>query len=357
MKTLPPLAEIERLLIVKTSSLGDVIHALPAVEAIKRANPELILGWVVRRRCADLLQGCPWIDHLYVIENKPSLRALWELRKTLRAQKFDVALDMQGLLLSGLITRLSGAPVRIGWDRNREQNAKFLTHPIVPGKPRDVGVRHEVELLYGFPHVFGVDVPLGLFSPQTFLAESGRAFAQERLAGLPSPRIALNVGSAREYKRWPAAFWTRLAQSLAETGAGLVFVGDKTDAVTVADIRGYLPADVLLVDVSGQTSLRELAAVLAGCDLLVSGDTGPMHLAVAVGTPVLALFGATDPRRHGPYGTLNHVISGPDGPTAGRPTPEQGRAAMLAISPETVLAQIAALPLNESCAKKYSSLT
>ena len=171
MTPLPPLSSIGRLLIVKTSSIGDVIHALPIAQAIKEAHPDLMLGWVVRRRCADILRGCPWINTLHVVEDKPSFAQLARLRRELRREDYRCALDMQGLLLSGLITRLSGAPACLGWDRNREGNAFWLTHPIVPGRDSDRrGDRHEVDALYGFAEVFGVNSAHPEFSAQPFLA-------------------------------------------------------------------------------------------------------------------------------------------------------------------------------------------
>ena len=342
MNLLPSLAENERLLIVKTSSLGDVIHALPVLDALKAARPGLSVDWVVRRRCADILRGNPHIDQLYVIEDTPSFGQLRDLRRTLCAEHYPLALDMQGLLLSGLVTWLSGAAVRVGWDRNREANALFLTHPNVPGRAREVGVRHEVDLLYGFARALSVETRPEEFPPQPYLAAEGRKTAAEWLRGLPRPRIALNVGAARAYKRWPPEHWLELACALLSQGHSLVLVGDKNDAAVVAGIKEKLPLAAHVVDLSGQTTLRELAAVLAECDLVVSGDTGPMHLAVAVGTPVVALFGATDPRRHGPYGRRNTVLSDADSITSARPTEAQGAAAMGAIVPAAVLAAVEA---------------
>ncbi len=332
--SLPPLADIQRLLIVKTSSLGDVIHVLPVVQAIKDAAPHLTLGWVVRRRCADILTGNPAIDHLYVLPDKPSLRELLKLRRDLHSAQYDIALDMQGLSLSGLVSRLSGAPTRIGWDRNREGNALFLTHPLVPGKAGDA---HEVDLLYGFADALGVHSQHPEFTPQPYLAAENVA-TEEWLSGLPRPRIALNVGASRAYKRWPLENWVELAQVLTQAGRSIVFVGDKTDAETVAQITPTLSAN--FVDLSGKTSLRELASVLAACDLLISGDSGPMHLAVAVGTRTVAIFGATNPVRHGPYGARNTVLHDP---VPGllvpgkRPTEAEGAACMARVTPERVL--------------------
>ena len=290
---LPPLADIARLLVVKTSSLGDVIHALPVVQAIKDAAPHLTLDWLVRRRCVDILVGNPCVDNLYMMPDSPDIVDLVKWRYELKPNNYEVALDMQGLLLSGLMTRLSGAAVRVGWDRNREGNALFLTHPIVPGKAKNV---HEVDLLYGFADALGVHAEHADFTPQPYLAAEHAVSAEAWLRDLPRPRIALNVGASRAYKRWPLENWTAVASALTQAGRSVVFVGDKADAEVVAQITPHLPGS--FVSLAGKTSLRELASVLAACDLLISGDSGPMHLAVAVGTPTVALFGATNPARH-----------------------------------------------------------
>ncbi len=336
---LPPLADVQRLLIVKTSAIGDVIHALPVVQAIKDAAPGMVLDWVVRARSADVLRGNPAIDTLRVLPDKPKLADLLTLRREMHAAHYDMALDMQGLALSGLVTFLSAAPVRMGWDRGREGNVLFLTHPVVPGK---APVRHEIDLLYGFAEALGVYTAHPEFTPQPYLAAEGADKAKSWLEGLPRPRVALNVGASRAYKRWPAQHWGEVALGLAGDGVGLVFIGDKSDAAVVAELTPTLPGGSF-VDVSGQTSLRELASVLAACDLLVSGDSGPMHLAVAVGTPTVALFGATDPKRHGPYGRRNVVLHDP-APGAmvpgKRPTEEAGVASLARLTPSQVLAAV-----------------
>ena len=337
-RPLPPLSEISRLLIVKTSSIGDVVHALPIVQAIKEAAPHLSLGWVVRRRCAEVLRGSPFIDTLYVQPDRPTLPELWSLSQNLQDGRYELALDMQGLALSGLVTQLSGAPLRLGWDRNRELNALFLTHPIVSGRGRH---SHEVDLLYGFAEALGIHIAHPNFSPQPYLAAKSLTQANKWLAELPRPRVALNVGASRAYKRWPVDRWREVAKELTASGHSLVFVGDKTDAEIVAQIAPSLTGSFL--DLSGKTSLPELASVLASCDLLVTGDTGPMHIAVAVGTRVVAIFGGTDPARHGPYGARNIVLHKPiPGLIAPgkRPTDAQGAACMAQITASDVLAAV-----------------
>ncbi|BDI33049.1 lipopolysaccharide heptosyltransferase I [Capsulimonas corticalis] len=308
---LPSLANVKRLLIVKTSSIGDILHALPAVEAIQRARPDISIDWVVRKRCASVLEGNPVIRALHVVPNKPTMRDLLSVRRDLRARRYDCALDLQGLGLSGLLTWLSGAPIRIGIDRNREGNAYFLTHPIVSAKlGGEHGDRHAVDILYGFSELFGAHPKRGEFPEQRYLTDGIASEVLVDVRALPCPRVALNVGASWEYKKWPVGYWVELADTLIEQGRSIVFVGDSKDAEVVGQVKIKMRAAEPIVDVSGRTSsLRELAAVLESCDVLVTGDTGPMHMGVAVGTPTVALFGATNSDRTGPYGARNIVLN------------------------------------------------
>lgn len=323
LRTLPSLDQIDRLLIVKSSSIGDIVHALPVVEAIKKAKPGITIGWVVRKRCADVLTGNPNIDRLHLVDNKPQLGDLLRLRRELHAQHYQCALDMQGLFLSGVYAWLSGAKARIGIDRNRENNALFMTHPIVLGKPegkrapkRRPGApapvqdpdRHAVDILYGFAELLGVWIDHDDFPPQHYLGEGAPAHLLDPVHAASGPKVALNVGASSKYKQWPVEHWISLAGSLAVAGKTVVFVGDKRDGIVVKDIIDGMRFKEGVIDLSGKTKLRQLAAVLDACDVVVTGDTGPMHIAVAVGTPVIALFGSTNPDRTGPYGKRNVVL-------------------------------------------------
>jgi len=219
---------------------------------------------------------------------------------------------MQGLFLSGVYAALSGAPIRIGIDRNRENNKLFLTHPVIPGKPEntDGPDHHAVEILYGFAEFLGVPVDHTDFPAQPFLAEGADASMLAEIARGPGRKICLNVGASSMYKQWPVDHWSKLAATILDAGDTVVFVGDKRDAEVVKQVTSTLgehPGGT--VDVSGRTNLRQLAAVLQACDVVVTGDTGPMHIAVAVGTPTVALFGSTNPDRTGPYGKRNVVLN------------------------------------------------
>jgi heptosyltransferase I len=291
----PERPRLRRVLMVRLSALGDVAHALPLAEALRAGlGPSVFLGWAVRSRFAELLHGNPHLDAVYELPGTGA-RAVAAFGKRLRGEQYDAALDAQGLLLSGVVTRLSGAPLRIGLDRNREGNRLFLTHPIVPGRERT----HFASKLLGFCDALGI--PRLTPRPQTYLAEAEAEPARALLAeaGDGGPRVALILGASNPYKTWPVERWAAATRLLADQGARVVLLGAPDERSTAARVceeaRGCVAASL-----AGRTTLRMLAAVLAQCDVVIGGDTGPTHLAVAVGTPVVGLYGVTDPALTGP---------------------------------------------------------
>ena len=162
------------------------------------------------------------------------------------------------------------------------------------------------------------------------------------LAPVPRPRIALNMGASRDYKRWPLDSWKVLARALLDRGYGLVFTGAQEDTSAGETVRSALQEGSRALNLCGRTGLRQLASALSLCDLAVSGDSGPMHLAVAVGTPVVALFGGTSPVRHGPYGMDDLVLHkpAPGEEPSRRPSRDFGLASMRAITVADVLGAI-----------------
>jgi ADP-heptose:LPS heptosyltransferase len=274
-----------------------VVHALPLAEALRTGlGPSVEIVWAVRNKFADLLTGNPNLSQVYVLSGTGP-RDLIGFGKRLRQgeRAFDVALDAQGLLVSGIVTRLSGARLRIGLDLNREGNTHFLTHPVVPAKQR----MHMVEKLMGFCDVLGVPRPAP--QPQRYLAEGQREAARALLqrADGNGPLVGCIVGASTPEKTWPVERWVTLAGILTAQGARVVLLGGPGEAETAARIteesRGAVAANLV-----GQTPLTTLASVMAKCDVVVGGDSGPTHLAVGVGTPVVGLYGVTDPVRTGP---------------------------------------------------------
>ena len=296
-----------RILLIKPSALGDVVHTLPVVATLKRRYPEIPLDWLVEEESAPLVAGHPAVASIVVSGRRRWLRqlrrpaeaasALGEMRglvTELRRRRYDAVLDLQGLLKSAVYVVAAGAPVRVGLADAREGAGWVLTHR-VPVPPQPV---HAVERYLALAAAVGAretvrdfTIPLG---PDELEA------AQRLLADLPRPCVALHPAARWETKLWEVERWRAVAASLAGEGAGVVVTGSLADAPAAAAVcEGLRPAPRSL---AGRLSLKGLAAVLRSVDLMITVDSGPMHIAAAVGTPVVALFGPTDPARTGPLG-------------------------------------------------------
>jgi len=298
-------ARLRRVLVVKLSSLGDVVHSLPLLDALRDGlGPDAHIGWAVERRFADLVRGNPNVSALYELDKK-GFREVRDLGRRLREAGFDAALDAQGLLVSGAVARLSGAPVRVGWDANREGNRLFLTHPVVPYSGR----RHVTARLLGFCDALGLARTPP--RPQTYLANAEATAADALLAEVRGgPIIGCIVGASTADKVWPAERWAEAARLLAADGLRVALLGAKGEAATAANIVQQAGPSAGVTNLVGRTATpRVLASVLARCAVVVGGDSGPTHLAVAVGTPVVGLYGVTDPERTGPqWGPASAVV-------------------------------------------------
>jgi len=287
------------------SSIGDIAHALPVVSLIKLSFPDIEIGWVVRERCKSLLAGNPDIDRLYTLPDKPGVLGLLKLSSELKADRYDTALDMQGLALSGIVTRLSGAKRRIGLDRNREGNSIFLTDPIVPGKDRS---RHALDVLYGFAEALGIAPIRGTVVKQQYLADARSEKADELLSGLSHPIIAFNMGASTPQKKWPRQCWIALGKKVLEKYGSIALLGGASDSEAIRATEEGIAGGERVRNLCGKTDLMELASTLAKCDALVSADTGPLHIAVDVAAPCVAIYGPTNPASVGPYGDRNAIL-------------------------------------------------
>jgi heptosyltransferase-1 len=319
-------AEPRAVALVKLSSLGDVIHALPVAEALTTAFPRARLVWLVERREAALLRDHPALDEVIDVDTRAwrsartpgqvmsVVRSLMALRRRLRAARFDVAIDLQGLVKSGAVVRATDAPLRIGfaagWSRER-LNTLFTTRRVTP--PPEA--RHVVDQYLTLLEPLGVAVP-----PQRARFRlPTRAAAESRIddffvgVGL-KPRhrlVVLNPGAGRTNKRWPVARFRALAERLCHVDGAHVLVlwgpSEREAARAIAEIPAPRPA------LAPPTDLDELAAVVRRASVMVAGDTGPLHLAAAVGTRCVGLYGPTSAARNGPYGAGHRVIAAPDG--------------------------------------------
>ena len=303
----------DRILIVKPSAFGDVVHSLPFLVALRRSYPKARVGWVISRACAGLLEGRPDVDDLYVFERKRwggfrnlmrNLREMRAFSRTLRAQKFDLVVDLQGLFRSALLTRMTGAPRRVGFANARELGWVFYTDRVRVPSPD----MHAVDRYLLVAEHLG----LAIERPVRFnvcVTEDARARASAMLGAVNPggrPVAALIPGSQWPSKRWPAELFADLAGRLGERGFCAVFLGAPDDVPLVERIRAMManPAASL----AGKTTIPQLSAVLGRAGVVVANDSGPMHLAMALGRPVVALYGPTSPDRTGPYGGRATVL-------------------------------------------------
>jgi lipopolysaccharide heptosyltransferase I len=294
--------EPARVCIIKPSALGDVVHALPILAALRTRWPSARFAWVVNRLFRELLEGHPDLNELIVHDRTAragdflGVAANSALFRKLRQRRFDLAIDLQGLLRSALMTAATCARVRVGLADAREGARWFYTDLVDASRLR----LHAVERTRRVAAAFGGEMA----EPQFDLAISAdhARWATETLAALPTPRIILNVGARWLTKRWPPEHFAAIGRRLiAGYQAGLIAVGGAADRPLVqALLSRFAPGDVL--DLSGRTNLHQLAALSARSDLFISNDTGPLHLAAAVGARVIGIYTCTNPALTGPFG-------------------------------------------------------
>ena len=289
-----------RILLVKPSALGDVVHGLPVASLLKRRWPDARLDWLVSRPFAPLVETCPAVDETVVFDRnrgapvRVQRAADADLGRRLRDGRYDLVVDLQGLFRSAWFARRTNAPVRVGFARPREWATWGYTHR-VPEKP---GFRHAIERNLDVAEVLGCGRSPVEFRVETTPADG--AAADNLLKPLENRPFALLMpGTNWPTKRWPASSFAGLARKLREKHDLSIVLAGADDAASARP--AFSGVDHL--DAVGRTSVRELAALLRRAAIAVTNDSGPMHLAAALGTPVVAAFGPTDPRRTGPFGS------------------------------------------------------
>ncbi|MDY6850989.1 MAG: lipopolysaccharide heptosyltransferase I [Thermodesulfobacteriota bacterium] len=300
------------ILIVKLSAVGDVVQSLPFLEALRRAFPQARLTWLVEEAASGIITGHPLLDRVIISRRKhwqkelkkgrirSTLGEVVRFRRDLRAEKFDLVIDLQGLFKSGILVYLSGGRRRIGFDRSRELSYLFMNERLAPYDPD----RHALLRYLDVAAYLGADTNEVKFNLPVNRAAA--AEAENLLAGTGPRFVAINPGAKWTTKLWPFESWIELCRRLVDDSRVQVVLTGGPDECAV-NKRIALEAGGVL-DLTGKTSLKTLAEVLRAADLVVCPDTGPMHLAAAVGTPVVALFGPTAPWRTGPFGPGHTVL-------------------------------------------------
>ena len=332
--------DLSRILLIRTSALGDVVHCLPVLTALRRRFPEARIGWVVEEAMAPVLAGHPHLDELFVVRFRPWRRRLLRartrrevaaLRAALRRFAPQVALDLMGNHKAGLVARGSGAPRRLGLERTqrREPSSALWINETVstPGV-------HAVDRALSLAHALGApeDEPADFAGHLLF--GSVPASAPDEASGAGAP-ILIQPGAGWGNKTYPPEWWGRVAAEL-RRAAGIearvaVAPGEEHLARRVVEASAGAAVAVPALD------LDTLASALRRARLVLGGDTGPTHLAHALGTPVLCLMGPTDPARHGPYGAPERALAVRLPCSFCYKRFDEAKACLLSISPDRVV--------------------
>jgi lipopolysaccharide heptosyltransferase I len=296
----------ERILIVRLGSLGDIVHTLPVISALKRAMPHSQIDWIVDERNQAILELTQGLNRLIVLPTRAkSIIGTWKILRELRQQHYDAALDLQGLMKSAVVARVSGAKRIIGFSREhlRESAARlFYTEVCAPSnKP------HVIDKNLSGAAALGADVTLKEF-PISVPASAKPAELRSNLGLQPSTDyVLLNPGAAWPNKRWLPARFGELASWLKShhnLGCGVLWgPGEQSLAEEVVAFSNGTAV------IAPRTTIGDLVALIKDARLVVSGDTGPMHIAAAVETAIVGIYGPTDPLRNGPWAPGDLTIS------------------------------------------------
>jgi lipopolysaccharide heptosyltransferase I len=328
-----------RLLVVRLGAMGDILHSMPAVTALRQAHPEWRIGWAIEPQWRGLFcangggpgqPAMPLVDQVHVVPAKrwaksplspATIRDIRRVRRELRAMEYDIAVDMQGAVRSAMVARWSKAGQVIGEAEPREFVAKWLFDERVPTR----GVHVIEQSLEVASAILQEKLPMTLpLLPRDPAAEA-------MAAGIRQPFVLLSPGAGWGAKRWPAERYGDVAERLAEAGYGVV--------INSAPGEEYLAEEIVKTSAGAAQAvtfdLAHLIAVTRRADLAIAGDTGPLHLACALDTPVVGIFGPTDPARNGPYHCRSRVLRHPASVRdhSRRKEPEAG---LLTITPDDV---------------------
>lgn len=295
-----PLTEIQptRLALIKPSALGDIVHALPVLHALRHRFPAASITWIVNRSYASLLRGNPSLNGLIEFD-RHRVRSWPHFALSLRRMRFDLVIDLQGLLRTGLMTWATGAPRRVGLSSARE-GSRFAYTDLIHDD-RDL---HAVDRYWRVAQAVGV----GAAEKRFDLARDSAAesWADGEFSSMPRPWHVVSLGSRWETKRWPVPhFVSLLMRATDQFGGSVIFVGAPNEA-TLAQ-QAMLTLTCPVKDLAGKTTLAQLVSILRRADVVLANDSGPLHLAAALGRPVVAPYTCTQVRRHGPYGQAGGV--------------------------------------------------
>lgn len=309
-----------RILIIKTSSLGDIIHTLPVLEYLRQVAPAAAIDWVVDEAFKDLMSDNPLIERVLTVafrrwkKNPFAMQTHQEILRfvhELRQQRYDLVFDLQGNSKSGLVCRLARAERKIGFSREHLQerlNLLFTTEQ-VSFKETDRNAVQRYLRVVSSPFAVSTDN----WQPRSDIATSAadEAVADAALSRSGSPQILLHTGTTWQTKLWYEEGWHQLGQELLgryPAATVLLSWGNREEQQRAEHLATLVGEQAVVLP---SLSLKQFAAVLKRCDLVIGGDTGPVHLAAAVGTPTVSFYRCTDGERNGPFGPQHAVVQSP----------------------------------------------
>jgi lipopolysaccharide heptosyltransferase I len=305
MKSLTFSSPPRRILLIKPSAIGDVVHTLPILALLRRRWPAAHLSWLLTPACAGLLEGHPLLDEVLVFQrhhfgrgwrDPASALSLIEFLSDLRDRNFDLVIDLQGLLRSGLLAWQTRAPVRIGFANARELAPAFYTHRVPIHSPE----QHAIDRYLRVAVALGCDVNAPVEFP-FHVSDQDRNQVSAMLNGTGRYAVLL-PGTNWPTKMWPVERYAALVTPLRERfGMASVVAGSREEIDLAAQVTGG-------INLAGKTTLRQLAALIEGAALVIANDSGPMHIAAAMNRPLVTLFGPTNPLRTGPYRRRDSVL-------------------------------------------------
>lgn len=308
----------QRILLIKPSALGDVVHALPVLNLLKQRWPAAKISWLIASSFAEIIRGHPQVDEVIAFDRDRFSRAwydpfataeLFQFIQLLRSRRFDLVVDLQGLFRSGILAALTRAPFRVGFANAREMAHLFYTHHV----PIESMEQHAVDRYLAVADALGCRREPVRFDLS--VSDATEAEVDSMLHGVG--RFALLLpGTNWPTKRWPAEHFAGLIAPLRQKHGLSTVLGGGPDAVPIAaEIRKvYYAANAesesreANLDLTGHTTLPQLVALIRRAELVIANDSGPMHIAAAMNKPLITPFGPTNPIRTGPYQRLDSVI-------------------------------------------------
>jgi len=288
---------LDRVLVVMMSAVGDAVHVLPVLDAIKRVSPRTRVTWVLQPGPGTLVRGHRHVDEIVEFDRRAGLRGFLDVRRVLAAHPADVVLNLQVYFKAGIITTFTQAPVKLGFDRARARdfNWLFTTHRVPPH-----AMQHVQDQYFEFAHWLGVPTDGAAWHLGPWNDEE-RAWQREFAARFDRPIAPIVIATSKPEKDWPAERWAEVCDALwHDFGLQPVLVGGRSDRELAAEAIILDRATVKPATALG-SGLRRLAAILESGALVLSPDTGPLHMTVALRRPVISLIGYSNPKRVGPY--------------------------------------------------------